>query len=240
MTHAPIKSPADNAFIRNALTTAESFSGWSPAAIESLLPAARLGRYERGDMVRREDIGEPEVLLVLSGHVLSSRLYPDDSRVPVFIFNPGYVAGIQAEFDDEKHVIYAYEAHDTALVLHVPARLVVEKLDATPFLWKAMAKVVVKHHRAIASTLLDFQSGNTRKRLAATLSRLARVYGVDDDTRNLQLRLSQDDLAAMLQVTRRSINGEMRVLEAKGLVRSDYNAVTVLDLAGLRSLYPDA
>ncbi|SFP77979.1 cAMP-binding domain of CRP or a regulatory subunit of cAMP-dependent protein kinases [Variovorax sp. 770b2] len=219
---------------------AESFAGWSPSAIEGLLPTARLGRYERGEMVKREDDGAPEVLLVLSGHMLASRLYPDDSRVPVFIFNPGNVASIQARLDNEKHAIYAYEAHDSTSVLHLSAQLVVERLDATPFLWKAMAKVVVKQHRSIASTLLNFQSGNTRQRLAATISRLARIYGVDDDTRNLRLRLSQDDLAAMLQVTRRSINGEMRALEAQGLVRSEYNAVTVLDLQALRSLHGDA
>jgi CRP/FNR family cyclic AMP-dependent transcriptional regulator len=232
-------SPASNARIRRELMAAASFSGWSPAAIESLLPTARLGNYQRGDLVMREDVGEPEVLLVLSGHMLASRLYPDDSRLPVFIFNPGYVASIHVPFDNEKHVVYAYEAHDSASVLHLSARLVIDRLDATPFLWKAMATVVVKQHRAIATTLLDFQSGNTRKRLAATLSRLARVYGVDDDTRNLRLRLSQDDLAAMLQVTRRSINGEMRALEAMGLVRSEYNAVTVLDLQALR-LHSDA
>jgi CRP/FNR family cyclic AMP-dependent transcriptional regulator len=239
MTPPPDSRP-DDAVIRRELLAAESFSDWSPTAIESLLPTARLGRYERGDMIKREDVGEPEVLLVLSGHVLASRLYPDESRVPVFLFNPGYVASIQAPLDDEKHAFYAYEAHDSASVLHLSARLVIGKLDSTPFLWRSMAKVVVKQHRSIASTLLDFQSGNTRKRLAATISRLARIYGVDDDTRNLQLRLSQDDLAAMLQVTRRSINGEMRALEAKGLVRSEYNAVTVLDLQGLRSLHSDS
>ncbi|MGJ7530127.1 Crp/Fnr family transcriptional regulator [Variovorax sp. GB1P17] len=240
MTHPFDPQSADTGFIRSELLAAESFSGWSPAAIESLLPTARLGRYERGEMVKREDVGEPEVLLVLSGHMLASRLYPDDSRVPVFIFNPGYVASIQAPLDNEKHAFYAYEAHDSALVLHLSARLVLDRLDTTPFLWKAMAKVVVKQHRSIASTLLDFQSGNTRRRLAATISRLARIYGVDDDTRNVRLRLSQDDLAAMLQVSRRSINGEMRALEAKGLVRSEYNAVTVLDLQGLRGLHSDS
>jgi CRP/FNR family cyclic AMP-dependent transcriptional regulator len=63
-----------------------------------------------------------------------------------------------------------------------------------------------------------------------------RIYGVEDVSRRLRLRLSQDDLAAMLQVTRRSINKEMRTLEDMALIRSEYNGVIVLDLPALRKL----
>lgn len=88
----------------------------------------------------------------------------------------------------------------------------------------------------VFTTVLDQLTGNTRQRLAAAIGGLARIYGVEDGTRRLRLRLSQEDLAAMLQVTRRSINKEMRTLEDMALVRAEYNGVMVLDLPALRKL----
>lgn len=234
--NTPGNSTADLALIRQGLLITESFAGWPPAAIDALLPVAHLGRYERGALVRSEVDGRPEVLIILSGHLVASRIYPDGSRAPVFIFNPGFVAGIQQALDTEVHVFYSYEAHDSAVVLHLPAQVVIDRLDAQPSLWREMARVVVKHHRSIANTLLDYQTGSTRQRLAATIARLAQIHGVDDDTQSLRLRLSQDDLATMLQVTRQSINREMRTLEDMGLIRAEYGAVSVFKLQVLRQL----
>jgi CRP/FNR family cyclic AMP-dependent transcriptional regulator len=84
--------------------------------------------------------------------------------------------------------------------------------------------------------VLDHLTGNTRQRLAAAIGGLVQIYGLEESTQRLRLRLSQDDLAAMLQVTRRSINKEMRVLEDMALIRSEYNGMIILDLSTLRKL----
>jgi DNA-binding transcriptional MocR family regulator len=81
-----------------------------------------------------------------------------------------------------------------------------------------MAPPVLLGARAVGRTLMDYQTGSTRQRLAATIARLAQLYGAGDGSSGLRLRLSQDDLATMLQVSRQSINREMRVLEKQGLV----------------------
>ena len=57
-----------------------------------------------------------------------------------------------------------------------------------------------------------------------------------DGAHSLRLSLSQEDLAAMLQTTRQSINRELRAFEALGLVSAKYGAVIVYDLASLRAL----
>jgi hypothetical protein len=54
--------------------------------------------------------------------------------------------------------------------------------------------------------------------------------------RDLALRLAQDELGAMLGVTRQSISKELRQLEQAGLIGADYNLITIRDYAGLHRL----
>lgn len=236
MTAPFVQSGADEALIRQGLAITESFEGWPAAAIDSLMPAARIGRYKRGDVVVDERVGEPQLVVLLAGHFLGIRVYPDGARVPIFIFNPGYVAGTQPPLETEKHVLYAYEARDDVVAIHLPFSTVIAVLDAHPLLWKSMARGAIKHHRAISTTLLDQQTGSTRQRLAATLGRLARTYGVDNETGSLRLRISQDDLAALLQVSRQSINREMRALEDLGLIGAEYGSVVIRQMLALRQM----
>ena len=50
------------------------------------------------------------------------------------------------------------------------------------------------------------------------------------------LRISQSDLAAMLSVSRQTINKELRLLEQRGLLQAAYGRLTIVDLAGLLRL----
>ena len=48
------------------------------------------------------------------------------------------------------------------------------------------------------------------------------------------LPISQEELGQLVGLSRQRVNQSLRVLEQAGLLRVDYGAVTVLDLAGLR------
>jgi DNA-binding GntR family transcriptional regulator len=50
------------------------------------------------------------------------------------------------------------------------------------------------------------------------------------------LRISQSDLAAMLSVSRQTVNKELRLLEQRGLLQAAYGRLTIVDLAGLLRL----
>jgi CRP/FNR family transcriptional regulator, cyclic AMP receptor protein len=233
----PQNSPADIALVRQGLALNASFAGWPAAAIEALLPSARLVRYRRGARVRSErGKGKWEALVVLSGHVLRSRPHADGSRTPFFIFHPGLVAGMQNVLESSNQLLQMYEAYDDAVVVHLLGRAIVERLEAQPALWGSIAPPMAMYSRLMTRALMAYQAGSTRQRVAATLAYLAQMYGAGDDTRCLRLQVSQDDLATLLQVSRQSINREMRAFEAQGLVEGEYGAVSILQLQALRQL----
>jgi CRP/FNR family transcriptional regulator, cyclic AMP receptor protein len=232
----PDGKPGDSALIRQGFALSEVFSSWPRELLERLQPASRLRRYVRAELVHSEASGGPEVLIVVAGHIMVERIHPDGSHAPLAILGPGFVVGISRGLSPDDDPLHSYRAHGDVIVIHLPAPVVFRTLSSEVLLWKNMARALSKQHRQIVTTVLDQLTGNTRQRLAAAIGGLARIYGVEDGTRRLRLRLSQDDLAAMLQVTRRSINKEMRMLEDMALIRSEYNGVVVLDLPTLRKL----
>lgn len=232
----PDSKPGDPALIRQGFALSEVFLSWPQELLDRLLPAARLQRHARGDLVHSEALGEPEILAVVSGHIMASRVRPDGTHTPIAILGPGSVIGISRGLNPNDDVLHGYRAHDDAVVVHLPTSVVFHTLGSDALLWKDIAGVLSKQHRQIFATVLDQLTGNARQRLAAAIGRLVSIYGMDLNTQSLRLRLAQHDLAAMLQLTRRSINKEMRTLEDMGVIRSEYNGVTVLDMQALRDL----
>src|SRR5256885_16248324 len=78
---------------------------------------------------------------------------------------------------------------------------------------------------------------NIDNRVAELLARLAPTHGQPaPDGQGVVLRISQSDLAAMLSVSRQTINKELRLLEQRGLLQAAYGRLTIVDLAGLLRL----
>jgi len=71
-------------------------------------------------------------------------------------------------------------------------------------------------------------------RFAKKLVELAGTYGNrEGDTVQIDLRLTQKDLASMVGATRESINKELRVLRERGLVSTEGNMIRILNLERL-------
>lgn len=67
--------------------------------------------------------------------------------------------------------------------------------------------------------------------------RLSILFGVPDgDGLRLRLRLTQDDLADMLCVSRQTVNKELKRLEESGVIASTYKTVTVMDREALERI----
>jgi len=78
---------------------------------------------------------------------------------------------------------------------------------------------------------------NISTRLARRLVELAASYGRQkegEDIIQIDLRLTQKDLASMVGVTRESINKEMKVLRERNLISTRENMIQILNLTRLK------
>ena len=110
-------------------------------------------------------------------------------------------------------------------------------LDAEPILWRDVALLRCARHGDSLRLLGDHNLGSLDQRMAATLVDLARIHGIAGGQGiELGLRLPQEQLGAMLGVTRQSVNKLLRGFEAAGLIAIDYNRITIRDPAALDAI----
>jgi CRP-like cAMP-binding protein len=101
--------------------------------------------------------------------------------------------------------------------------------EADPQAWRHFSLLTV-HNTLRAIRIIDaLRREDATDRLAATLLNLAR----EQPDSPLVLRLSQDDLGALARLSRGSVNAALARLEGAGLLRRDYGAITLHDVAAL-------
>lgn len=199
-----------------------------------LLSHSRLRRYTRGQFVSSERETD-EVLLVVSGHLSVGRARAKAPRAIVGVLGPTRVAGIARALDDAADEFFDYVSIDDSQVIHIPSGVLLSVLDQHVSLWRDVAIMVFREDRQTVSSLLEKMSGPLHARLAGTLARLATLYGKESDGElRISFRLTQEDLATMLQVARQSVNRQLQRLDKQGLISIDYTTVTVTDVKALR------
>ncbi len=232
------RSPAqkdERPLIERALRWTEGFSRWPERCLSELSAAARLERYERGDLIANPDGDEPVVLAVISGYMLARRIGAVGSRASFDVIGPGQVVEMTQALGVQDSSYFDYVAHSDAVIVHIPAAALLGMLEAEPALWKDALRMALREQREAFDGLIDRFVGGLRQRLTATIDRLATLHGVSEGAKqSLRLRLTQEDLAAMLQVSRQSINRELQSLHRSGVVSPDYNSLTILDRGALR------
>ncbi|AMM23037.1 Crp/Fnr family transcriptional regulator [Variovorax sp. PAMC 28711] len=225
------------ALMRNAIANSKLFARWTPDQIAKLARSASFRRYRRGNVVPTGSGADRQALLTVSGLLEISQTTSGGRRFVMGIVGGGEVAGLIRLFGNPV-VEYGYVARDNAAVIHLPCAELMALLDTDPVYWRDLARVVLQRKvDAVAAVLDQVVIGGADYRIAATLQRLGKLFGVHapQGTR-LKLRLSQDDLADMLCVSRQTVNKELRRLEEMGVILCAYNTVTILDSDALHRI----
>src|SRR3546814_10327333 len=85
-----------------------------------------------------------------------------------------------------------------------------------------------------SSDVCSSDLGSLEQRMATTLAHLARIHGIEvEGGIEVGLRLPQEQLGAMLGVTRQSVNRVLRDMARAGVIDIDYNRITIRDAAAL-------
>lgn len=233
---------SDAALIEHALRLTPAFAAWPAPALGRLLSVSKLGRHRRGEIISADE-GEDCTSMIVSGYAMVGWMPVGGKRAAIAPCGPGHVVGFTRSAGEESSdgfpVGHHFRALDEITIVQMPTSLIQQILDEEPALWKDMAKMLIVQHRETLDALLTQGIGPFQHRLLATLERLALRHGsrgARGDEISLRMRLTQEDLAALLQVTRQSVNKELGVLAEAGVIAQRHNSITVIDLQALHRL----
>ena len=135
-------------------------------------------------------------------------------------------------FDGQPRTHDAYAEGPTTL-LQVPLPALHALLAEKPQYWRDFA-LLMSHKLRLAFTVLEEQALlPAAQRLARRRLMLAASYG-EAQASQRELHLPQEQLAAMLGLSRQTTNHLLKELEARGVLRLSYAGIEILDAHGLR------
>lgn len=206
-----------------------------PAPLQhSLLAHARVRQLAAGQVLFKR--GDPPCGLyaVLEGSLRISAVNEQGKEALLSLAQAPFWFGEIAVFDG------LLRTHDACAVgpctlLQVPQAAMLHLLAQSPAYWRDMALLMSQKLRLSFINIEQLSLAPASVRVAHRLWMIAEGYGEIDGSRRL-VQLAQEDLAAMLGVSRQTTNALLKELQGQGVVRLGYGEIEILDAPRLREM----
>jgi len=221
------------------LGRAPIFGGLESRELEEVLAAARERRVEDGEAVFRE--GEPAgwFCVVADGRLKLTQLGADGNEVILRFVGPGEATAALAIFEGAEYPVTARSVGPTT-VLEWERATVQTMLSRHPALAVATVRLLSERLREVQERFRELATERVARRVARALLRLVRQAGRKVEGGVLiDLPLSRQDLAKMTGTTLFTVSRILSEWEARGILQSGRERVTVTNPHGLVAIAED-
>lgn len=226
--------------IMAALRTNEWFRGLPEKVVAEIVALAVPRRYAGGELVHGKSEPAANLYGIVSGGVRISSTAPD-GRESVFSFmGPGDWFGHIGLLDGlpRTHDIRACQETILVIIRHADFNRL---LDENLILYKHFAQLLCKLVRTAFANLEDETLLSLQARFAKRLLALADTYGVaHEDGVLINLHLPQQDLAAILNVARQTVNKKLVEWQHLNWIRMHYGQIIITNRRALEQLFNES
>lgn len=230
----PSSIPGIEEFKRRGIAGNPWFAGLPEPIIDTLIGAARLRTLAAGGLLHARGDPADGCYGVLSGAVRISATAVDGRRIALAVLGPGSWFGEISMIDRQLRSHDAHASGPTGLLI-VPAPVIRNLIESDVAIHAHFSRLVCQRLRAMFAAMEDQLFAPLPIRLARRLLMLADAYGADP-TVATRLPLGQENIAAMLGVTRQSANVVLRNFASRDLIEVGYGWIAIKDVAELNRL----
>jgi CRP/FNR family transcriptional regulator, cyclic AMP receptor protein len=208
------------------------FAGLSAGLRQAILARARVQHVRRGTCLVQRGGQATDWVGVAGGALALGTNWRDGRAFTLSLLGPGDWYGDVALIDNSPvDLDIVAQAHST--VLTVPREALRELLNVEPDLRSALLQLDCRRLRHMFRRLEELQTLPLSQRVALKLQRLLRQFGRPAPgggaAQQIELTLTQGDLAGLLCASRQRINGALRQLQALGILGCSHGRIEVLD-----------
>jgi len=215
------------------LAAAPWFSSLSEPLRQAILARARVQQVRRGACLLRRGSAATDWVGVAGGALALSTSWRDGRAFTLDLLGPGDWYGDIALLDGSMvDLDIVAQAHST--VLMVGRGALHELMDEQPELRQALLQLDCRRLRHMFRRLEEVQTLPLAQRVALQLQRLLRQFGrpaagagLAPPVLQIELTLTQGDLASLLCASRQRINGVLRLLQAEGILGCSHGRIEV-------------
>ena len=221
--------------VAEAMRRVPIFSSLDADQLRDLARAARRHRYDRDEVIFYQGDPGDTFYILLSGQVKVSVSSADGQEAILVMLEQGESFGEFALLDDQPRSATIETTLPTE-VLALRKNDFHRLLRQHPEMAIQLLRVMTKRLRATDQLVQDAAFLDVADRLAKKLLQLMETHGRQTERgREIDIHLTQQELAAMIGATRESVNKQLGALRERGLVAVDRQRITVLQPETLRA-----
>ena len=210
------------------LGVARWLEAYPPGLAEALVAEGALSRLRAGQWAQAEGDEETGLMVVIEGAVDLFCQAPGDREVRISHAGAGAALGQTMRFGGGPRLVTAVCA-EPSLLLRVSDAGLERIARLRPDIWRAVATLVYFQLRNALQMAAEVAALPPRQRLASRLLMLARGREAP-----VVLNVSQQGLAEMIGLSRKTVNGHLAGLQREGAVRLDYARIWIEDARRLQ------
>lgn len=203
------------------------FASLRPEMVELMLSLAVERRYRPGQLVYSINAPPSGIFAVLSGNIRLSEYTVDGKLILSGAFSAGVWFGVISEFDGLPRPHTATAVEHTR-VLHLSSAAVREVMSQD---WRNcfdLGRCVVALYRRTLHSLSNLRAFDYPARVAQSLLAMS-DHEIVICSGDADPRVTQDDLAAAVGVTRQTIHKLLTEWEEKGIIERGYGRIRLLN-----------
>jgi CRP/FNR family cyclic AMP-dependent transcriptional regulator len=217
---------------RMMLERSPLFRGLPPASLERVAGLATQRHYRAGEIIFSQGDPGDALYAVVAGRVRISAGTADGREMSLNIMEPGDSFGEIALLDGGSRTATA-TATDPSELVAIRRDHFLALLEREPRVALELLKLCGERLRWTSDLVEDAALLDAPARLAKRLLSLGALHGQRGKA-GVTLRISQEDLATFLGVSRQAVNQHLQAWKAQGWVELGRGSVTVRDEAAIR------
>lgn len=210
--------------------------GLSDGCLRHIIRRSRISKFSAGSQIASSDQPMTHAFFILDGAIRIFSMSKGGREHFLSLMRTGAFYGATSCIDGGpcQHEVVAEE--DLTLLL-LPASDFLEFLDSNREFRAAIFELVLSRYRSIFNMLDQYAFASPQARLAYRLLSLGRAYGVPGGNgTEISLKFTQDNLAAMIGLSRQGTHRILKAFRKDGLIRMDYGRIVLLDQDALQEI----
>ena len=209
------------------------FRWLTPGQLRELHENARIREFPRHSSIYLPTDCSDAAFLVGKGRVRICSSTVDGKQAILSFVEPGEIFGELSVLESAQREDRAEAAMDSTIIL-LPGTNLRRIMEQSPALTLAVTKLIGMRRRRIERRLRNLLFRSGRDRLVHLLLELSEQYGVSSPYGiELGIKLSHQDLAAIIGITREFVSTTLGEMQSEGLIIIGRQKITIRDLSQL-------
>lgn len=204
---------------------------------QKLYESIRIKHFYQGQMIYKRNQKCAEIFIVLSG-VIRLGWDAEDGKQIIHRFIPSGILlniiyglpHIQLEHD--------YIAHDATIIATISSNIFQNILKQNSQVLYTIFQMVCRRNRLLDNDIYNQSVQSLRIQIARQLIYLIEYFSSqNNDLIKLDLRISQENFAELLKISRQSFRKELQWFLDEGIIESEYSQIYIRDVDKLKAIF---